>query len=236
MEQEIVRKGKIFKNRKGRKDMSERERDIFEDTDEETLASRAEEEPVTDEPETEEEPEETPEEAEDEESDGGADEPAGEEGKDKKSFFKKKKDKKDIQIEELNDRLRRSMAEFDNFRKRTEKEKASMFDVGAKSVIEKILPIVDNFERGIATRSGEEAGTPFADGMDKVYKQLQSMLEALEVTPIEAVGKEFDPNFHNAVMQDEESDAPENTVVEEFQKGYMYRGSVVRYSMVKVKK
>lgn len=213
--------------------MSEKERDIFEDTDE-TPAFRTEEEPMTDGPETEEEAEETPEEAEDEASCGGAEEASGEEGK--KSFFKKKKDKKDIQIEELNDRLRRSMAEFDNFRKRTEKEKASMFDVGAKSVIEKILPIVDNFERGIATRSEEEAGTPFADGMDKVYKQLQSMLEALEVTPIEAVGKEFDPSFHNAVMQDEESDAPENTVVEEFQKGYMYRGSVVRYSMVKVKK
>lgn len=213
--------------------MSEKERDIFEDTDE-TPAFRTEEEPMTDGPETEEEAEEMPEEAEDEASCGGAEEASGEEGK--KSFFKKKKDKKDIQIEELNDRLRRSMAEFDNFRKRTEKEKASMFDVGAKSVIEKILPIVDNFERGIATRSEEEAGTPFADGMDKVYKQLQSMLEALEVTPIEAVGKEFDPSFHNAVMQDEESDAPENTVVEEFQKGYMYRGSVVRYSMVKVKK
>lgn len=212
--------------------MSERERDIFEDTDEEILASQAEEEPVTDgcEPEEAEEVSGEPEEAD------GEEEPADGEGKDKKSFFKKKKDKKDIQIEELNDRLRRSMAEFDNFRKRTEKEKASMFDVGARSVIEKILPIVDNFERGIATRSEEEARTPFADGMDKVYKQFQSMLEALEVTPIEAVGKEFDPAFHNAVMQDEESDAPENTVVEELQKGYMYRGSVVRYSMVKVKK
>ena len=154
----------------------------------------------------------------------------------KKSFFKKKKDKKDAQIEELNDRLRRNMAEFDNFRKRTEKEKAAMFDVGAKSVIEKLLPIVDNFERGFAMRPEDEVVTPFEEGMEKVYRQMQSTLEALGVTPIEAVGQEFDPNFHNAVMQDEEADAPENTVVAEFQKGYMYRGSVIRYSMVKVRK
>ncbi|MCI8513793.1 MAG: nucleotide exchange factor GrpE [Lachnospiraceae bacterium] len=215
--------------------MSEREPNIFEDVNEEIPDPLTEEEAAAETDSMEEETGEAPAE-EEEEAGGSAEEAAGEEGKDKKSFFKKKKDKKDIQIEELNDKLRRNMAEFDNFRKRTEKEKASMFDVGAKSVIEKILPIVDNFERGIATRSEEEAGTPFADGMDKVYKQFLSMLEALEVTPIEAVGKEFDPAFHNAVMQDEESDAPENTVVEEFQKGYMYRGSVVRYSMVKVKK
>ncbi|MBR5474478.1 MAG: nucleotide exchange factor GrpE, partial [Lachnospiraceae bacterium] len=156
----------------------------------------------------------------------------------KKSFFKKKekKDKKDAQIEDLTDKLRRNMAEFDNFRKRTDKEKAQMFDIGARSVIEKLLPIVDNFERGFAMRNVEDGISPFEDGMEKVYRQMLNMLEALEVTPIEAVGKEFDPNFHNAVMQDEEADVPENTVVAEFQKGYMHRGTVIRYSMVKVRK
>lgn len=159
---------------------------------------------------------------------------ATEETTDKKGFFKKKKDKKDEQIEELNDRLKRNMAEFDNFRKRTEKEKAAMFEVGAKSVIEKILPVVDNFERGLSTVSEEEKAAPFVEGMDKTYKHLLKMLEELEVVPIEAVGKEFDPTFHNAVMHVEDEEAGENMVVEEFQKGYTYRGSVVRFSMVKV--
>lgn len=152
----------------------------------------------------------------------------------KKSFFKKKKDKKDEQIEELNDRLKRNMAEFDNFRKRTEKEKAAMFEVGAKSVIEKILPVVDNFERGLATVSEEEKEAPFVQGMDKTYKQLMKMLEDMEVVPIDAVGKEFDPAFHNAVMHVDDETQGDNIVVEEFQKGYTYRGSVVRFSMVKV--
>lgn len=152
----------------------------------------------------------------------------------KKSFFKKKKDKKDEQIEELNDRLKRNMAEFDNFRKRTEKEKSAMFEVGAKSVIEKILPVVDNFERGLATVPEEEKEAPFVQGMDKTYKQLMKMLEDMEVVPIEAVGKEFDPAFHNAVMHVDDETLGENVVVEEFQKGYTYRGSVVRFSMVKV--
>lgn len=159
---------------------------------------------------------------------------ATEEATDKKGFFKKKKDKKDEQIEELNDRLKRNMAEFDNFRKRTEKEKAAMFEIGAKSVIEKILPVVDNFERGLSTVSEEEKAAPFVEGMDKTYKHLLKMLEELEVVPIEAVGKEFDPTFHNAVMHVEDEEAGENMVVEEFQKGYTYRGSVVRFSMVKV--
>ena len=163
-----------------------------------------------------------------------AEKPSGEE--EKKSFFKKKekKDKKDLQIEELTDKLKRSMAEFENFRKRTEKEKAAMFEVGAKSVIEKILPVVDNFERGMASLSEEEAQSPFAEGMDKIYKQLLTVLESMEVRPIEALGKEFDPNFHNAVMHVEDQGAGENTVVEEFQKGYLYRDSVIRHSMVKV--
>lgn len=152
----------------------------------------------------------------------------------KKSFFKKKKDKKDEQIEELNDRLKRNMAEFDNFRKRTEKEKSAMFEVGAKSVIEKILPVVDNFERGLATVSEEEREAPFVQGMDKTYKQLMKMLEDMEVIPIEAVGKAFDPAFHNAVMHVDDESLGENIVAEEFQKGYTYRGSVVRFSMVKV--
>lgn len=152
----------------------------------------------------------------------------------KKGFFKKKKDKKDEQIEELNDRLRRNMAEFDNFRKRTEKEKAAMFEVGARSVIEKILPVVDNFERGLGTVSEEEKEAPFVQGMDKTYKQLMKMLEDMEVAPIEAVGKEFDPAFHNAVMHVDDEEVGDNIVVEEFQKGYTYRGSVVRFSMVKV--
>ena len=154
----------------------------------------------------------------------------------KKSFFKKKdkKDKKDLQIEELSDKLVRSMAEFENFRKRTEKEKNAMYEIGAKSVIEKILPVIDNFERGLGTLSEEEAQTPFAEGMDKIYKQLLKTLDEMDVKPIEAVGQEFDPNFHNAVMHVEDENVGENIVVEEFQKGYLYRESVVRHSMVKV--
>ena len=154
----------------------------------------------------------------------------------KKGFFKKKdkKDKKDLQIEDLTDKLKRSMAEFENFRKRTEKEKAAMYEVGAKSVIEKILPVVDNFERGMATLREEEAHSPFAEGMDKIYKQLLTTLEGMDVKAIEAVGQEFNPDFHNAVMHVEDESVGENIVVEEFQKGYLYRESVVRHSMVKV--
>lgn len=145
-----------------------------------------------------------------------------------------KKDEKDILIEELTDKYKRTFAEFDNFRKRSEKERAAMFEVGAKSIVEKILPIVDSFERGLATLSEEEKTSPFADGMDKVYKQMVKALEEAGVTPIEAVGKEFDPNFHNAVMHGEDENFGENIIAEEFQKGYMYRDTVVRYSMVKV--
>ena len=154
----------------------------------------------------------------------------------KKLFGKKKdkKDKKDTQIEELTDRLKRSMAEFDNFRKRTEKEKSQMYEVGAKSVVEKILPVVDNFERGLAMVPEEEKENPFVDGMDKIYKQLMANLEEIGVKPIEAVGNQFDPNLHNAVMHVEDEAFGENTVAEEFQKGYIYRETVVRHSMVKV--
>ncbi len=155
---------------------------------------------------------------------------------DKKAFFKKKdkKDKKDEQIEELNDKVKRQMAEFDNFRKRTEREKAAMFEIGAKSVIEKILPVVDNFERGMSSVPEDKQDDPFVQGMDKIYRQLVTTLEALEVKPIEAVGKEFNPAFHNAVMHVEDENLDANIVAEEFQKGYMYRDSVIRHSMVKV--
>lgn len=152
-----------------------------------------------------------------------------------KRFFKKKekKDKKDEKIEELTDRLTRQMAEFDNYRKRTEKEKAGMYVIGAKDIVEKILPVVDNFERGLATVEHPEED-PFADGMNKIYKQLTKTLEDMGVTVIEAVGKEFDPNLHNAVMHVEDEEAGENIIVEEFQKGYKYKDVVVRHSMVKV--
>ena len=153
----------------------------------------------------------------------------------KKLFGKKnKKDKKDEKIDELTDRLTRQMAEFDNFRKRTEKEKSQMYEIGAKDIIEKILPIVDNFERGLASMPEDEKATPFAEGMEKIYKQLMTTLESIGVKPIEAVGKEFDPDFHNAVMHVEDEELGENIIAEEFQKGYMYRDSVVRHSMVKV--
>ena len=153
----------------------------------------------------------------------------------KKLFGKKdKKDKKDEKIEELTDRLTRQMAEFDNFRKRTEKEKSQMYEIGAKDIIEKILPVVDNLERGIAAVPEEEKSNPFAEGMEKIYKQLMTTLEEIGVKPIEAVGQEFDPDFHNAVMHVEDEEVGENIITEEFQKGYLYRDSVVRHSMVKV--
>ena len=154
----------------------------------------------------------------------------------KKKFFgkKNKKDKKDEKIDELTDRLTRQMAEFDNFRKRTEKEKSQMYEIGAKDIIEKILPIVDNFERGLASMPEDEKATPFAEGMEKIYKQLMTTLEGIGVKPIEAVGQEFNPDFHNAVMHVEDEELGENIIAEEFQKGYMYRDSVVRHSMVKV--
>lgn len=154
----------------------------------------------------------------------------------KKGFFKKdkKKDKKDELIEELTDKYKRTFAEFDNFRKRSEKEKASMYEIGAKDVIEKILPVVDNFERGFKAVSEEEKATPFADGMDKIYKQLLKTLEDIGVKEIEALGKEFDPNLHNAVMHMEDDSLGENEVAEVLQKGYTYRDTVVRHSMVKV--
>lgn len=147
---------------------------------------------------------------------------------------KAKKDKRDEKIEELNDRLMRNLAEFENFRNRSEKEKSAMFEVGARSVIEKILPVVDNLERGFDGLSEEEKETPFAKGIEAVYKQLMTGFEEMGVKPIEAVGQEFNPDFHNAVMHDEDDSDETNIVIEEFQKGYMYKDSVVRHSMVKV--
>ena len=171
-----------------------------------------------------------------EESESDTDEDKEDSKAEKKKFFgkKNKKDKKDEKIDELTDRLTRQMAEFDNFRQRTEKEKSQMYENGAKDIIEKILPIVDNFERGLASMPEEEKATPFAEGMEKIYKQLMTTLESIDVKPIEAVGKEFNPDFHNAVMHVEDEELDENIIVEEFQKGYTYRDSVVRHSMVKV--
>lgn len=177
----------------------------------------------------------------DEEKDLASDKDTGESGKQEtdaktsgREKKKRKKDKKDEKIEELNDRLLRNMAEFENFRNRSEKEKTAMFEIGAKSVVEKILPVIDNFERGLDAVSEEEKENAFVKGMEAVYKQFSTALEEIGVVPIEAVGKEFDPNLHNAVMHDEDDSMEANTVSEEFQKGYMYKDSVVRHSMVKV--
>ena len=162
-------------------------------------------------------------------------EEAADQKSEKKGFFKKKeKDPRDQKIEDLTDQLKRTMAEFDNFRKRTEKEKSAMFEMGAKDILEKILPVVDNFERGLAAIPEEAKDGSFAKGMEMIYKQLIKMLEDVGVTPIEAVGKEFDPNFHNAVMHVDDENLGENVVASELQKGYMYRNSVVRHSMVQV--
>ena len=159
-------------------------------------------------------------------------------GKDgKKGPFKKKekkKDKRDERIEELTDQVKRQMAEFENFRKRTDKEKTQMYEVGAKSIIEKILPVVDNFERGLAAVPEEQKSDAFVEGMDKIYKQMMTVFTELDVKPIEAVGKEFNPEFHNAVMQVESDEYESGIVAQELQKGYMYRDSVVRHSMVAV--
>ena len=173
---------------------------------------------------------------------------SGKPEKEKKKFFGGRNDKTEKALEkaekslkdaenklaEATDRIQRQMAEFDSFRKRTEKEKAASFDMGARSVIEKLLPVVDSFERGLGGLDEEKKAEPFAAGMDLVYKQLKKMLDDLDVKPIEAVGAPFNPDLHNAVMHVEDEDQPESTVVEEFQKGYTYHGTVIRYSMVKV--
>ena len=163
-------------------------------------------------------------------------EETSEENESEKKFFgkKNKKDKKDEKIEELTDKVVRQMAEFDNFRKRTEKEKSQMYEIGAKDIIDKILPVIDNFERGLSVVPEDKKEDSFVQGMEMIYKQLMTTLESAGVKAIEAVGQEFNPDFHNAVMHVEDDEVGENIVVEEFQKGYMYRETVVRYSMVKV--
>ena len=174
----------------------------------------------------------TPEET--EETEESTEQAPASETEEKKGFFKKKKDPRDEKIEELTDRVKRQMAEFENFRKRTDKEKSAMYEMGAKDIIERILPVIDNFERGLATVPEDAKETPLAEGMEKIYKQFQKTLEEAGVKAIEAVGQEFDPNFHNAVMHVDDDSLGENIVAEELQKGYMYRDSVVRHSMVKV--
>lgn len=212
-----------------------------EAVEEETEGSEAEEtkeqeetgENETAESEETEEPEEAEPESGEEEPEDGADEKAV--GEKKKLFPKReKKDKKEEKIDELKDRVTRQMAEFENFRKRTEREKSQMFETGARSIIEKILPVIDNFERGLSAVPEEEKDSPFVDGMDKIYKQLLTELENAGVTVIEAVGQEFDPELHNAVMQVESEEYESGVVAQELQKGYKYRDTVVRHSMVAV--
>ena len=203
--------------------MSEQEKD---------LKKEAEEGQTEDIEETAETVEETTEEAAVEAEENGEADKAEEK---KKGFFRKdKKDKKDEKIAELNDRLMRQMAEFDNFRKRTEKEKQQMYGIGAAEVVEKLLPVVDNFERGLAAMTEEEKETSFAQGIEMIYKQLMTALSDLGVTAIEAVGQEFNPDFHNAVMQAPSEDYESGVITQELQKGYLYKEKVVRHSMVVV--
>ena len=208
----------------------EKQQDVMEEAVEETVEEKVENEAVEEaaadeavDTETAGEETESTEESDDTEEEG-----------EKKGFFKKKKDKKDEMIEELNDKVKRQMAEFDNFRKRTEKEKTQMFDMGARTIIEKILPVIDNFERGFTTVEESDKQDAFVEGMDKVYKQLMTELEAAGVKPIECIGKEFDPEFHNAVMQVESEEFESGIVAQELLKGYTYKDTVVRHSMVAV--
>ena len=214
-----------------------KENDLQDEKQEETVNADAEEttQEAVDGAEESTETEEAAEEDADSSEEQSEGDKAEEEPKSGKKFGKKKdkKDAKDTKIEELTDQVKRQMAEFENFRKRTEKEKSSMYEMGAKAVIEKILPIIDNFERGLAAVP-EGSGDAFFDGMQLIYKQLLTELDAIGVKPIEAVGQPFDPNMHNAVMQVESEEFESGTVAQELQKGYMYRDTVVRYSMVAV--
>ena len=208
------------------------EKKVFEQEKEsEAAGDMAAEEVIVEEPQKEE-----AEAAESAEAEPAAETEQNVEAGEKKGFFKKKekKDKKDEQIAELTDKLKRQLAEFENFRNRTEKEKSQMYTVGARDVIEKILPVVDNFERGLKAIPEEEKESPVASGMEMIYKQLMTVLTDLGVTPIEAVGQEFDPNLHNAVMHVEKEELGENIVADEFQKGYKYKDAVLRHSMVTV--
>ena len=195
--------------------------------------SETEEETVEDTNETVETEKETTEDTKEDKDKKEAEDKNSSDKKEKKKIFGKK-DKKDQQIEELTDKHKRLIAEFQNYRNRSEKEKSAMFEVGARSIIEKLLPIVDNFERGIAALSEEEQNSPTGQGMNLIYKQLMTAFEEMGVTVIEAKGQQFDPELHNAVMHEDNDELEENVVVEEFQKGYKYRDSVIRHSMVKV--
>lgn len=206
--------------------MPDIEKELQEEAVEETVEA-AEEKEVT---------EETTEEITEEVTDEEASEVEGTKTEGKKLFGKKekKKDKSQEKIEELEDKVKRQLAEFENFRNRTEREKTAMFETGAKSVIEKILPVIDNFERGLMTVPEEDKESPFVDGMNKIYKQMVTELESIGVKPIEAVGLEFDPNLHNAVMQVESEEYESGVVAQELLKGYTYHDTVVRHSMVAV--
>ncbi len=228
--------------------MAEQEKDEFEEADLEQENLKAEEEAEADKAAQEQEPERVDDEAAEEAADEANEEAeetesgetqGGKERPDKKAARKhsrqdKKEDAYREKIDQLEDRVRRQMAEFENFRKRTDREKQMMFETGAKSVLEKILPVIDNFERGLQTVPPESREDPFVDGMNRVYKQLLSELENIGVTPIEAVGQEFDPSLHNAVMQVESEEYESGVVAQELQKGYIYRDTVVRHSMVAV--
>lgn len=202
---------------------TEAEKDDVNKENQEAADAEAEEAPETEESEQEEMPE-------GEDSKSWAEKRAAK----KQAKLDKKMDACKEQIAQLEDKVKRQLAEFENFRNRTEKEKQAMFETGARSVIEKILPVVDNFERGLATVPEEKKEDPFVDGMTRVYKQLLTELENIGVKPIEAVGQEFDPNLHNAVMQTASEEYESGVVAQELQKGYTYRDSVVRHSMVAV--
>ena len=206
----------------------EMKKDLQEEMQDQTEEEITEEKEVTDTQETEPVQDDT------ESNDTDAEEKADKKASKKKFKLDKKQDAMKEKIDELEDRVKRQMAEFENFRKRTEKEKAAMFETGAKSVIEKILPVVDNFERGLATIPEEEKESAFAEGMEMIYKQLLGELEKMDVKPIPAVGEEFNPDFHNAVMQVESEEFESGVVAQELLKGYTYRDNVVRHSMVAV--
>ncbi|HOO26976.1 MAG TPA: nucleotide exchange factor GrpE [Lachnospiraceae bacterium] len=213
-------------------------KDMTEEHAEESIRTEGEEAEAVQTEAGQSEAEEEPADEKSEESETG-EETGEEKAEENKKYFgrkdkKEKKDKKDEMIEDLTDKVKRQMAEFDNFRKRTEKEKSLMYEMGVKSVVEKLLPVIDNFERGLQTVPEEEKDSSFVEGMNMIYKQLSGGLEQLGVKQIEAVGKEFDPNFHNAVMQVESEEYESGTVAQELQKGYTYRDMVVRHSMVGV--
>ena len=216
---------------KGEKAMDKDKEEVLENIMEELEQEAKDKEKEASEADKEQEPKEEPAESSEEKDPEDA-----KEGDKKKGLFNKKEKKNPLQekVDELNDKVLRQMAEFENFRKRTDKEKAQQFELGQSNILEKLLPIVDNFERGLAAVPEAEKDGAFADGMNKIYKQLVTELENLGVTPIEAVGKEFDPNFHNAVMQVESEEYGSGIVAQELQKGYMFHDTVLRHSMVGV--